>query len=78
MKQNTHKRRKSLFIYLTFTIFLLLSIIPARLAIATYQAPYPQAILTLGGSQTREKFTAQFAQVHSQLPIWISSGGVRK
>jgi uncharacterized SAM-binding protein YcdF (DUF218 family) len=55
-------------------ILLLLSIIPLRLAIASYQAPYPEAILTLGGGIDREKFTAQFAQTHPSLEIWISTG----
>ncbi|MDF5727394.1 MAG: YdcF family protein [Rhizonema sp. PD38] len=37
----------------------------------------PQAILVLGGSTTkleREKFTAQFARKHPNIPIWISGG----
>ena len=34
----------------------------------------PQAILVLGGSPTREKFAAQFALQHPQLPIFVSSG----
>lgn len=55
-------------------ILLLVSIIPVRLAIATRQAPNPQAILTLGGGQDREEFTAQFAQMHPSLEIWVSSG----
>lgn len=60
---------------LSFTlIFLLSSIIPARLAIASYQSPYPQAILTLGGGSDREKFTAQFAKAYPSLEIWVSSG----
>jgi uncharacterized SAM-binding protein YcdF (DUF218 family) len=55
-------------------ILLLLSIIPARLAIAYYQSPLPQAILTLGGPPDREEFTAQFAQTYPSLEIWVSSG----
>lgn len=35
----------------------------------------PQAILVLGGSTTREKFAAEFAQQHPGLPIWVSGGG---
>jgi uncharacterized SAM-binding protein YcdF (DUF218 family) len=37
----------------------------------------PQAILVLGGSTSkleREKFTADFARKHPNLPIWISGG----
>jgi uncharacterized SAM-binding protein YcdF (DUF218 family) len=55
-------------------ILVWLSIIPIRIAIAYYQAPYPQAILTLGGNSYREHFTAQFAQKHPTLDIWVSSG----
>ncbi|MBD2292362.1 YdcF family protein [Anabaena sphaerica FACHB-251] len=52
----------------------LFSIIPIRIAIASYYAPHPQAILTLGGGTERETFTAEFAQEHSHLDIWVSSG----
>jgi uncharacterized SAM-binding protein YcdF (DUF218 family) len=55
-------------------IVLLLSIIPVRLALAYDQAPHPEAILTLGGGIDREEFTAQFAQTHPSLEIWVSSG----
>ncbi len=37
----------------------------------------PDAILVLGGSPEREKFTADFAKEHPHLPIWISSGTPR-
>ena len=53
---------------------LLLGIIPVRLAIASYQTPHPQAILTLGGGREREEFTAQFAKFYPSLEIWVSSG----
>lgn len=55
-------------------LLLLLSIIPLRLAIASYQVPHPQAILTLGGGSEREIFTAQFAHYYPSLEIWVSSG----
>lgn len=48
--------------------------IPARLTIATVQAPEPQAILTLGGARYRESFTAELAQNNPSLDVWISSG----
>jgi uncharacterized SAM-binding protein YcdF (DUF218 family) len=48
--------------------------IPARLAIARWQAPEPQAILTLGGRPAREIFTAEFARYCPELKIWVSSG----
>lgn len=53
---------------------LLLSSIFVRLAVAYYQAPRPQATLTLGGSPLRAKFAAQFAQQHASLDVWVSSG----
>ncbi|NEQ20503.1 MAG: YdcF family protein [Microcoleus sp. SIO2G3] len=74
MKMFRRKRNGFRFSLLAICAFLLLSIIPVRLAIASYQAPHPQAILTLGGGIDREKFTAQFAQAHPSLEIWVSSG----
>lgn len=53
---------------------ILLSIIPIRLAIAYAQSPQPQAFLVLGGSESRERFTAQYAQMAPTLPIWVSTG----
>ena len=55
-------------------LLILLGTIPIKLAIASHQAPKPQAILMLGGGSDREKFTAQFAQNHPSLNIWVSSG----
>ncbi|MBE9213416.1 YdcF family protein [Plectonema cf. radiosum LEGE 06105] len=55
-------------------LLILLATIPIKLAIASYQAPKPQAILMLGGGSEREKFTAQFAQNYPTLDIWVSSG----
>ena len=34
----------------------------------------PQAILVLGGAPHRERFAAEFAQKHPNLPIWVSGG----
>ncbi len=64
--------------YTTIALFafllILLAAIPIKLAIASHQSPKPQAILILGGGEAREKFTAQFAQNHPSLDIWVSSG----
>ncbi|MBD6614540.1 YdcF family protein [Komarekiella sp. 'clone 1'] len=41
----------------------------------------PQAVLVLGGSTRRlerEKFTAQFARKHPNIPIWITGGSPPK
>lgn len=45
-----------------------------RLTIAASQAPFPQAILTLGGSQDREQVTAEFVYLDPSLKVWISRG----
>lgn len=75
MKLFHRKDWKSRFFALVSCAFLvLLGIIPVRLAIASYQAPEPQAILTLGGGGDREPFTAQFAKDYPSLDIWVSSG----
>lgn len=76
-KHQKKSRKQRFFCLVGVTLLLvLLSIIPIRLAIAFQQAPSPQAILTLGGGQEREEFTAQFAQQHPNLEIWVS-GGIR-
>lgn len=75
MKNFHNKRKKHHFFCLASVLILvLISIIPVRLAIAYYQAPLPQAILTLGGGSDREEFTAKFTQMHPSLEIWVSSG----
>lgn len=68
------KNHKLIFITIISILISIVSIIPVQLAIASYQSPSPQAILTLGGGHQREVFTAEFARSHSNLPIWISSG----
>lgn len=35
---------------------------------------HPQAVLVLGGATERERFAAEFAQKHPELPVWVSSG----
>ncbi|MFM2311922.1 MAG: hypothetical protein RLZZ04_1198 [Cyanobacteriota bacterium] len=36
--------------------------------------PSPEALLVLGGHEERERYAAQLALQHPDLPIWISSG----
>lgn len=76
MKRFQRKRKQDRLITWASTSLILLSIgiIPVRLAIAQYQAPQPQAILTLGGGSEREQFTAKFANNHPDLDILVSSG----
>jgi uncharacterized SAM-binding protein YcdF (DUF218 family) len=38
----------------------------------------PQAVLVLGGEAERERYAAEFAIAHPQLPVWISSGAPRE
>lgn len=73
MKRFRYCQQRCIFALATLSLIMLL-FIPIRLAIASYQAPQPQAIFTLGGGIEREKFTAEFARQHSELEIWISSG----
>lgn len=78
MKGMQSKQKCKMYTFLCLASFglilSLLSIIPIRLAIAHWQCPFPQAILTLGGGEVREKFTAQFAKIDPSLEIWVSSG----
>lgn len=66
------KKKKRLVI--SILILILIGIIPVRLAIAYFQSPHPQAILTLGGSADREEFAAQLAQSDRNLEVWVSTG----
>lgn len=67
-------RKKYCFLAILGFLLVVLGFIPIRIAIASHQAPYPQAILTLGGSIEREQFTAEFALKNPHLDIWVSSG----
>lgn len=68
-----HLKKHKLSLYLILTLLLgLSSIIPIRLTWAKRQAPLPQAILVLEGRTERIRFAAQFAEVHDDLPIWVS------
>jgi uncharacterized SAM-binding protein YcdF (DUF218 family) len=59
-------------------ILVMVSIIPVQLAVAYYQSPRPQAILTLGGGSEREEYAAQLASIHPSLNVWVSSGLIPK
>lgn len=75
MKQYRFARVRRFVYLVSFVIILLLSgTIPIRLAIAAYQAPFPQAILVLGGDPAREEAAVKFAQVDPTIDIWVSSG----
>jgi hypothetical protein len=55
-------------------VVLLLAVVSVRLTLAAIQAPQPQAILSLSSGTNREQFTAQLAQSHPDLEVWVSSG----
>jgi uncharacterized SAM-binding protein YcdF (DUF218 family) len=74
MKSLHQKLKRYGFFALAVFLIILLLLPIARSAIARMQAPHPQIILTLGGGPEREEFTAQFAQNHPTLDIWVSSG----
>jgi uncharacterized SAM-binding protein YcdF (DUF218 family) len=68
------KKYRFLFLIISAIPFLVYSISILQLTVAYHQAPRPQAILMLGGSPVRPKFTAQFAQKDPSLDIWVSFG----
>lgn len=75
---STHNffKRRSVYLSLsalTATVILTFGLISVRLAIARHRYPDPQIFLVLGGSQDRERFTAQLAQAYPSLDIWVSS-----
>lgn len=73
MKRKVSKRDRLRLVRLVSVIaFILANIIPARIAIALYQAPIPQAILVLGSASERMEFAAKFWQSHTNLDIWVS------
>ena len=65
--------RASKFKYLFF-----LSIVATSLCVgfkpADRVAVDPEALLVLGGHESRERYAAKLAQEHPELPIWLSSG----
>lgn len=69
-------KRRSVYLSLSAlaaTAILAFGLVSARLAIARHHHPNPQIFLVLGGSQDRERFTAQLAQNYPSLEIWVSS-----
>ncbi|NET01090.1 MAG: YdcF family protein [Sphaerospermopsis sp. SIO1G1] len=68
------KKEYWFFMGLFISILVCLGVVPIKIVIASYQAPHPQVILTLGGGPEREKFTAKFSQHYPNLDIWVSSG----
>ncbi|MBE8986211.1 YdcF family protein [Nostoc sp. LEGE 12450] len=67
-------RKKYLILAIVSYFLLLLLIVPVRLAIAHYQTPEPQAILTLGAWIDREQTAAEIARWYPALEVWVSSG----
>lgn len=71
-----HQLKRYLIFFVAVFFLYPVLMIPVRIAIASYQAPQPQAILMLGGTTLgeREKFTAEIAYWYPSLEIWVSSG----
>ncbi|AFY30855.1 YdcF family protein [Calothrix sp. PCC 7507] len=74
MKRLHNQFKKYGFFAIVGFIFVLFSIIPIRIAIASLQAPFPQAFLVLGGDPKREEYAAELANYYPTLDIWVSSG----
>jgi uncharacterized SAM-binding protein YcdF (DUF218 family) len=55
---------------------LFVGFVSARMAIAFYQAPQPQAIFVLGGDFARTTYAAQVWQVHQDMDVWVSDFSV--
>jgi uncharacterized SAM-binding protein YcdF (DUF218 family) len=75
-RSGTRSKRK----FFPWSIVLLPLVIWFGIRVVRIYFERPQAILVLGGSTSRlerEKFTAEFALEHPNLPIWISSGSPR-
>lgn len=66
------KKKFKLAMITLIVAFGLFIIIPAKIAIAFYQTPIPQAIFVLGGDSKRMEFAAQFWQSYKDLDIWVS------
>lgn len=75
-RQTGRQRGRQTFAAALSISFVFLGIIPVRLAIAAYQSPMPEAILVLGGSQSREYAAAKLARNYPQMKVWISSGSM--
>ncbi|WP_009634505.1 YdcF family protein [Synechocystis sp. PCC 7509] len=69
-----HQKHRFSCLAISGLILVLVSVIPIRSAIALKIAPFPQAILTLGGDIYREISAANFAKMYPNLDLWISSG----
>lgn len=65
-------------IYSCFILLATLVYFPLSQVIAKRLNPNPELILMLGGGQTREPFTIQFAKQHPHLDIWASSSSLPK
>ena len=76
-RQRNRIQRRSLFARIRLLVWL------SPLLIVSFWLSYrqtasfwlkPDGILVLGGEPEREKFAAQFARQHPDLPIWVSGG----
>lgn len=47
--------------------------VKCRFILSAYQTPQPEAVLFLGGGNTREPIAAQLAAQNLNLQVWVSS-----
>ena len=66
----------SLYSLITTAVLMIaaVSAVQLRVTTAKHLSPSPNAILVLGGDNTREAAAAEFANQHPTLEIWVSSG----
>jgi uncharacterized SAM-binding protein YcdF (DUF218 family) len=69
----TNLNRASNFKYL-FLLYVVATFLCGGFKTVQQIPPSPEALLVLGGHEERERYAAQLALRHPDLPIWISSG----
>jgi uncharacterized SAM-binding protein YcdF (DUF218 family) len=53
-------------------LFVQISVISLRIAIASYSAPQPQAILVLGGEVSRMEWAVKLMKQYPKMKVWVS------
>lgn len=71
---NPLSRRRKLLLLSVVAASLCVGFKPINRSAVNTISETPEALLVLGGHEERERYAADLAQQHPQLPIWISSG----
>lgn len=82
MRSNPNSRRKKrslplrLFRFATQAVFGMVVLLLFGFGFKQMESLWrnPEAVLVLGGAAERERFAAEFAKQHPNLPVWVSSG----